>query len=114
MTITPARIAARQARHDARMARAAETVPHGHYCYSRVPDPEADASRRAAGEPFVPGRYVPCPYMKVRADHPEMRNAYCRLLKRGDRTGNRRNTILLWDGVKECGVNRGFDEEESE
>lgn len=112
MTIDKRRLADREARHQARLAKAAETVPHGHYCYSRRSDPEADAERRASGRPFVPGRYVPCPYLKVRGDRPEHRGCYCRLLKRGDGTGNRRNTTMLWDGVKECGVNRPHEEDE--
>jgi hypothetical protein len=103
----PPRIAAeRQARHDRRMAEAAAVVPHGPYCYSRRPDPEWDAKRAATGRPFVPGRYVPCPYLKIRRDRPAQANGYCRLLKAGDWMPPPRGTMLLWDGCKECDVNR--------
>jgi len=112
MPITPRIAAERQARHDARMAQAATVVPHGHYCYTRVADPERDAERRASGRPFIPGRYVPCPYLKIRPDRPEHRSGYCRLLKRGDYTDGGRNTNLLWDGCKECDVNTGGDDDD--
>lgn len=84
------------------------------YCYSRVPDPEWDAERQATGRPFIPGRYVPCPYLKIRRDKPEQRNGYCRLLKAGDWMPHPHGTMLLWDGCKECGVNMPTFEDEEE
>jgi hypothetical protein len=102
----------RQARYDRRMEQAEAVVPHGMYCYTRVPDPERDAQRAATGEPFIPGRYVPCPYYKIRADKPEQQNGYCRLLRKGDwMPSDRGGTMLLWDGCKECGVNMPTDAE---
>lgn len=102
----------RQDRYDCRMAKAREIVPHGLYCYSRVDDPEWDARRAASGQPFVPGRYVPCPYYKVRRDKPEQMRGYCRLLKNGDwESPEKGGTMLLWDGCKECDVNIPTDAE---
>ena len=100
-------LAKRKAR---RMARAEAVVPHGMYCYTRVPDPERDAQRAATGEPFIPGRYVPCPYYEIRTDRPEQENGYCRLLGKGDwMPADEGGTMLLWDGCKECGVNMPTD-----
>ena len=99
-----ARVAAqRQARHDARMAAAAEVVPHGSYCYEFTGEmrettlPDGQVARFPATRA--------CPYLKFRTDRGEYRAGYCRLLKRGDATQGRRNTLHLWDGLKECQVN---------
>lgn len=102
----------RQVRYDRRMAQAEQVVPHGMYCYTRVPDPAFDEERRASGQPFIPGRYVPCPYLKIRGDKPEQERGYCRLLKAGDwMPFDKGGTMLLWDGCKECGVNMPTDDE---
>lgn len=61
-----------------------------------------------------------CPYWSLREDKPKQRNGYCSFLERGDwevtdpelpedhpiQTAH----SLLWDQVKECGVNRDLDE----
>jgi len=94
------------------MAQARSVVPHGMYCYTRVPDPARDAERAATGKPFIPGRHVPCPHHELRADRPEQENGYCRLLKAGDwMSADQGGTMLLWDGCKECGVNMPTDAE---
>lgn len=102
----------RQTRHDRRMEQAAEVVPYGMYCYTRTPDAAWDAERAATGRPFIPGRYAPCPYYKVRQDKPEQQRGYCRLVKAGDwMPAEKGGTMLLWDGCKECGVNMPSDAE---
>ena len=102
----------RQTRYDRRMEKASAVVPHGMYCYSRVSDPEWDAQRAASGQPFVPGRYVRCPYLKIRRDKPEQLSGYCRLLRNGDwQPADKGGTMLLWDGCKECDVNLPSDED---
>lgn len=82
------RTAARQARYAARMAVAAQIVPEGPYCYGKD------------------GR---CPYWKRNGMKRAQENGYCRLLKTGDwervRNGKRMGFGLLWDQVKECGIN---------
>ena len=55
-----------------------------------------------------------CPYWTVRRSYhniQEMRQScgYCRLLKQGDFMDN--GTMLIWDQVKECGINPDFPEE---
>ena len=63
-------------------------IPEGDYCYSR------DAQ----------GNRVVCPYW---APRPESQNAYCHFLRRTDLTAG-----LLWDQVKECGINDELEEDE--
>lgn len=104
-------IAQRQVRHERRMTAAAAIVPQGSYCYCYTP---IEPRRRADGLPIMKVKH--CPFLKRRGDWPEQMNGYCRLLKSGDnsqgrdRSGNPRATSLLWDGVKECGLNLGPDE----
>jgi len=59
-----------------------EDIPYGMYCYS--------------------GDYT-CPYWSKRADKRERDDGYCSYLDLGDWMEN--GTFLLWDQVKECGVN---------
>lgn len=56
-------------------------IPHGYYCYD---------------EKGV------CPYWSKRADLPEQENGFCSYLNKSDvqLLGG-----LLWDQVKECGIN---------
>lgn len=104
MNVSEQIAARRQGRHHRRMAQAAAAVPHGEYCYITV-----GIFRDSAG--VLRTSIKPCPYYKGRRDKPEQSDGYCRLLKRGDYTqgrdanGNPRATMLLWDGVKECGIN---------
>jgi len=67
-----------------------KVISPGPYCYSREGD-----------------TLVPCPYWSRNPDQPEQLNGYCEYLKRGDWEGP--GYGLLWDMVKECGIN---DEEE--
>lgn len=102
--------AQRQARYGRRMAQASATVPEGSYCYTTL-----GITRGADGSPAT--KIKVCPNYKGRRDKPEQSSGYCRLLKVGDYTqgrdakGNPRSTMLLWDAVKECGVNPGDDRE---
>jgi hypothetical protein len=108
MPVSAAQKAARQASHDARLAAARQTVPHGLYCYR----PLGLAERTLQDGTKVPAmRIEKCPFWKRRGDWPRQANGYCRLLKCGDNSKNRRSTLLLWDQVKECGINLPTDEE---
>lgn len=102
----------RRERMDRRLELAAPLIPQGMYCYTRVPDPEGDARRAATGIPYIPGRYVMCPFWEQRADKPSDQNGYCRAMKAGDWMGHPNGTMLLFDQCKECGVNDGIDEDE--
>jgi hypothetical protein len=62
-------------------------IPEGLYCYGH------DGSKR-----------VVCPYWSIREDKPNQNNGYCSYLKYGDWESE--GLSLLWDQVKECGINR--------
>lgn len=109
-----ARIAAqRQARHDARMEMARETVPHGLYCYGHT---GRMVERQVWGAPEGTVAQVPetarCPHWKHVGSKGRQRDGYCRLLKAGDWMPHPRGTMLLWDQVKECGINQDMHEED--
>lgn len=104
MPVTASTTHVRQFQRAERIRRAEAIIPHGDYCY-RV-------TAVAAGADGVPSLKTDrCPYWKGRKDRPEQRFGYCRLLKVGDYTqgrtpdGKPRATSLLWDQVKECGIN---------
>lgn len=78
-----------------------DDIPQGIYCYEIV---DIDYSQNP---PIV--RIKRCPYLSYRDDHPEQMDGYCEFLERGDWDGGG----MLWDGVKECGVNLGdFENDE--
>ncbi len=98
----------RIARHRKRQDAAQAVVPVGPYCY-------APAETRYAEDGMPILGITPCPYWKARGDWREKGYGYCRLLKAGDsspgrdRTGRPIRTMLLWDQVKECGINPGSE-----
>jgi hypothetical protein len=63
-------------------------IPHGIYCYS------VDKN----------GKNKVCPFWSINHSKEEIRNGYCSYLKKGD-WENESAFNLLWDQVKECGVN---------
>ena len=71
-------------------------IPEGLYCYT------------GHGKTFIC-----CPYWSKRIDKPEQENGYCSFLEHGDwMYGDGSGISLLWDQVKECGVNEGDWEKE--
>jgi len=99
----------RQTRYDRRQAAAAQVVPEGPYCYSRTGRTVTRNTPMGAVE--VP-ELKSCPYLKIRGDKPRQQNGYCRLLKAGDYTPHPHRTSLLWDAVKECGINDNDPDEQ--
>jgi hypothetical protein len=95
---TPAAADARHALHGGDLSR----IPPGMYCYSREvgSDPDPDGVRRV----------TPCPYWGSHPDKVTQQNGYCAHLKAGDWEDD--GTFLLWDMVKECGVNDDLDEDD--
>lgn len=71
-------------------------IPEGMYCYSRA---------TSTDDPIL--NVVPCPYWGSDPEKRTQQNGYCAHLKAGDWEDG---TFLLWDLVKECGVNNDFDE----
>jgi hypothetical protein len=67
-------------------------IPNGPYCYKRLSSFESGW-----------GKIEPCPYLKIHPEKPEQERGYCHFLKTGDWFSN--GTSLLWDMVKECGIN---------
>ena len=68
-----------------------DRIPEGPYCHFAT---KAD----------------PCPYWEMRDDKPKQENGYCNLFKFGDWEDE--GTSLLWDMVKECDINHGWDEDD--
>lgn len=98
----PARIVAeRQARHESRMAKAAEVVPQGLYCYGQT-GPFQEMTRRD-GSVIMAMPTRRCPHWTINGHKRDQESGYCRLMKKGD--WMRDGPSLLWDQVKECGIN---------
>lgn len=95
----------RQQRHEARMARAEEVVPEGMYCYRHTGRMVEQTSPN--GTVYRVPETVACPYHKIHGGKRSQENGYCRLLKAGDWMPRPHGTMLLWDSVKECGINMG-------
>lgn len=89
-------------------------IPKGYYCYSHL-QYQKDGHCKVIGL---------CPYWKRIKDRPEQYDGWCDYLKKGDielaeesewidcKTGEKKKaealafpTSLLWDMVKECGIN---------
>lgn len=78
-------------------------IPEGGYCYSVLGLVEDEN-----GLPVM--KTKPCPYWGRDKDQLEQSDGYCAKLKSGD--WHQGGTILLWDMVKECGINERTEEEE--
>lgn len=101
MPVSERIVAERQRRYDQRMEAAKKVVPQGPYCYENT-GKMVERTMDNGQVVKVPESRV-CPYWKWRNDKPQQRNGYCRLLKAGD--WQKDGTFLLWDSVKECGIN---------
>ena len=73
------------------MSKEIEKIPVGPYCYS---------IKKIKGDKI---KICACPYWELRKDKPTQDNGYCHYLERGD--WEDAGTSLLWDMVKECGIN---------
>ena len=81
-------------------------IPKGCYCYDHL-KPIYDKDGKMTGTLKAIGR---CPFLDYDSDKPEQENGYCHYLKAGDWEENS-SCSLLWDQVKECGINDFSDEE---
>ena len=70
-----------------------DSIPHGSYCYE-VLSYDNETGRL---------NLKSCPYWLFRGDKPDMMNGECTAF--GIRDWEVDYMSLLWDGVKECGVN---------
>lgn len=73
-----------------------EVIPHGPYCYTIL-----NAPHRPIKAPWVIQTKL-CPYWSLNKEKPEQMNGYCSYLEKGDWEDG---VDLLWDQVKNCGVN---------
>jgi len=71
-------------------------IPHGMYCYTRM------------GYKNGVYKIKPCPYWDKVEGKPKQGDGYCHYLETGD--WEEGNLSLLWDQVKECGINEGGQE----
>jgi len=69
-------------------------IPRGMYCYT--PNGGCDPATGAL-------HYAPCPYWSSNSDESAQTSGYCSFLEIGDWMDG--GTFLLWDQVKECGIN---------
>lgn len=65
-------------------------IPHGLYCYEYRDDV-----------------YIRCPFWSKNHLMPEQENGYCSFLSMADWYGEGQG--LLWDQVKECGINEDLE-----
>jgi hypothetical protein len=73
-------------------------IPLGDYCYTLIGIDSNIGFRQVSV----------CPFWRKFADKPEQLNGYCTYLKLGDWMED--GTLLLWDQVKECGINHDLTE----
>ena len=66
-------------------------IPEGPYCYTRVN-----------------GKQVNCPYWGRDADRPQQESGFCTFLDIRD-WDEGAGIPLLWDSIKECGINDNKD-----
>jgi hypothetical protein len=72
-------------------------IPSGSYCYKFN-------GKNTVGEDGLPQFGVDrCPFWDMKPEQPEQMNGYCHYMKQGDFEAE--HLSLLWDGVKECGIN---------
>ena len=67
-------------------------IPEGHYCHFET-------------------KNEPCPYWEKRDDKLPQENGYCKFMEYGD-WEDQEHMTLLWDMVKECGLNEWYNEDD--
>lgn len=67
-------------------------IPFGPYCYTYDDK----------------GKYIKCPYWGIDESHIPQDNGYCSYMEKGDWDDD--SWSLLWDQIKECGINQDESE----
>jgi hypothetical protein len=80
-------------------------IPTGSYCYQIISIEPNDQNE--GGLPTI--KTKTCPYWGSDVKKSGQDNGYCAHLKTGDWDGD--GFSLLWDFVKECGINEGIESE---
>jgi len=93
-------------------------IPHGMYCYRTIrtvygpPDAKsillADIFGQDDKRTIVRRQTRVCPHWGIDRRHPRQANGFCRLTGIKDWV----NHTLLWDQVKECGINKDDEDDE--
>lgn len=86
---------------EAEIEEAKKVIPSGLYCYA------VDEVRMAARNPGEPFYVIPCPFWSRDKNKPPQENGCCSFLKTND---EELNGGLLWDQVKECGINHDYED----
>lgn len=81
-------------------------IPVGCYCYGVV-----DIGNNDTGQKFNI-KTTKCPYWSLNTNRAYQENGYCSFLEEGDWQYGGLGT--LWDQVKICGINEGYDFEQEE
>jgi hypothetical protein len=76
------------------MNNSTDVIPEGIYCHGMRED-----------------KHYRCPYWSIDHTRPPQENGYCKFLGIGDWDSDV-CTGLLWDRVKECGINDNWDDED--
>ncbi len=93
-------------------------IPSGDYCYRftgetvRLTQVIGNSGDLLEIAPYLAPKRECCPYWELRENYPEQENGYCRFLGKGD--WDLGPISLLWDQIKECGVNLGTANREAE
>jgi hypothetical protein len=83
-------------------------IPKGCYCYEHTGRMKTVFHEEIGQHIEVP-EIKCCPYWSKRRDKPYQENGYCSYLESGD--WDEPSAIsLLWDQVKECGINDDIEE----
>lgn len=77
------------------MTKDKSVIPRGDYCYSITEEPSESNNWKL--------KTKTCPYWSLREGEEEGNNGYCSFLESGDWEAP--SGGLLWDQVKECGIN---------
>lgn len=78
-------------------------IPKGEYCYSI----NTIVKDNCKNVPSI--KINICPFWNIDKEQPYQMNGYCNFLKQGDWEED--GTLLLWDQVKECGINHYSESE---
>lgn len=72
-----------------------QEIPQGSYCYHM---------EKVPGSGPLP-QFIPCKYWSLDKSKPDQDNGYCSYLEKGDWNEGPDGLGMLWDQVKECGIN---------
>ena len=81
-------------------------IPKGYYCYTSITTDQQPSNT------LLGRRCTPCPYWGMDSSKERQNNGFCTFLNTRDWDDT--SGGLLWDQVKDCGINVDDDDEEVE